>query len=124
MNPEIKKLWTDALRSGEYEQTTGTLHKINQVDGEEKHSYCCLGVLCELAVKDGVVESKRHFGRDVGGYGPNGEVWFLPIPVREWAGMDSGDPEVEYGEYVNLASLNDANKLSFTELADVIEQQL
>lgn len=123
MNPEIKEKWVAALRSGEYEQANGTLHKIEQKDGKEVHSYCCLGVLCELAVADGVVEPKRHLGRDVGGYGPNAEVWFLPIPVREWAGMDSGDPEVEYGEYVNLSSLNDVNKLSFTEIADVIDNQ-
>ena len=42
MKPAIKKLWLDALRSGEYEQCKGKLH-----DGE---GFCCLGVLYDVAV--------------------------------------------------------------------------
>jgi hypothetical protein len=41
MNPEIKKKWLTALRSGEYKQTAGAL--------KDTSGYCCLGVLCEAA---------------------------------------------------------------------------
>jgi hypothetical protein len=37
MNPELKKKWVKALRSGEYKQGRGYL--------ANKGKYCCLGVL-------------------------------------------------------------------------------
>ena len=48
MNSEVKGQWTTALRSGEYEQGNGVLRTID-------NTYCCLGVLCELAVKANVI---------------------------------------------------------------------
>lgn len=44
MNPEVKALWLNALRSGEYQQGTG---KLKQTYGGDQR-YCCLGVLCDL----------------------------------------------------------------------------
>ncbi len=43
MDPELKKKWVAALRSGEYKQGRNRLHR--KVD----NSFCCLGVLCEVA---------------------------------------------------------------------------
>lgn len=40
MDPGIKRKWVEALRSGKYTQTVGTLR-----DG---YGYCCLGVLAWL----------------------------------------------------------------------------
>jgi len=40
MHPEIKQMWVDALRSGDFKQGQGQLL--------ENHYYCCLGVLCEI----------------------------------------------------------------------------
>lgn len=45
---EVYELWLKALRSGEYQQTTGRLRKSGPDAG-----FCCLGVLCDLARKDG-----------------------------------------------------------------------
>lgn len=42
---EPRKLWVEALRSGEYEQTNGALRY------EDK--FCCLGVACDLYRKHG-----------------------------------------------------------------------
>ncbi len=44
-----------ALRSGEYEQTRGALAI---VDGPNA-GFCCLGVMCEEAIKDGVEVKTR-----------------------------------------------------------------
>lgn len=44
MKPDIAKKWTEALRSGEYEQCTLQLKK-----GE---GFCCLGVLTDLYIKE------------------------------------------------------------------------
>ena len=40
MDQETKAKWVAALRSGEYQQCSRTLH-----DGK---GYCCLGVLCKV----------------------------------------------------------------------------
>lgn len=37
---EIRQKWIDALRSGDFKQTSGALR--------DRNKYCCLGVLCEL----------------------------------------------------------------------------
>lgn len=43
MNPEIKAKWVAALRSGDYEQGRGYLHR---------GGFCCLGVACDLFIKE------------------------------------------------------------------------
>ena len=50
---EIIKSWITALRSGKYKQGIGKL-KAKGVDGTEL-CHCCLGVLCELAVEQGII---------------------------------------------------------------------
>ena len=52
MKQEIKQQWITALRSGNYPQGRGYLRRI---DDDGKEGYCCLGVLCELAVNAGVI---------------------------------------------------------------------
>lgn len=119
MNPEIKRRWIEALTSGEYEQGTGWLLR------EDK--YCCLGVLCDLAVKDGVIhlydtidsDGSRIFGRE----GDNNTT-ILPVAVKEWAGLDVTDPEVQDGDEVNdLTEMNDGGS-PFFEIASAIEASL
>lgn len=129
MNKDVKALWLTALRSGEYQQTTGTLRSPN--------GYCCLGVLCDLAVKAGVEVSvaKAEYSENTI-YG--GLMSTLPRPVREWAGMvsDSGNlvDVIEIAEYENdeeidveyaytLIDLNDGAGYTFEQIADVIEEQ-
>lgn len=50
MNERIKKLWLEALRSGEYTQATCQLRR-DHADNDGS-SYCCLGVLCDLHAKE------------------------------------------------------------------------
>lgn len=44
---EVIEHWIKALRSGEYKQAQ------NKLKNTQKNSFCCLGVLCDLAAKDG-----------------------------------------------------------------------
>jgi hypothetical protein len=110
MNPEIKKKWIEALRSGEYKQGKGYL---NQGD-----NYCCLGVLCDIAVKSGLdvnvdtAYGVTHFD------GRNGA---LPRKVQDWAGLNAIDPVVA-GQH--LASWNDDFDKSFDDIAKLIEDNL
>jgi hypothetical protein len=133
MNPEIKKLWVEALRSGEYAQSTGALCNLKNVGTESRDEYavkgyCCLGVLTDLAVKAGVVEWERSGdGLPVQGVremiepGINTVVTALtPQKVVDWAGLEWTNPMVR-GQ--SLAGLNDQGK-SFEQIAKLIEEEL
>lgn len=115
MNQEIKNKWVAALRSGDYRQGKNALRK-----GEY---HCCLGVLCEIAVAEGVVQQGiDHHGDSL--YGPDEEYSFLPREVIKWSGFEVRNPYVEYeGDTHSLAGLNDKGK-TFSEIADIIEAQL
>ena len=124
MNPEVKTKWLEALRSGNYKQGQNYLHRGND-------EFCCLGVLCDLAVQEGVVG--RTFDPDVDGGGAwvyqDAEVRYspsdalLPAPVVEWAGLDHINPEVPTPDSDGteaLSALNDTGK-SFGHIAQLIE---
>jgi hypothetical protein len=116
MDENVKAKWLEALRSGEYEQGQGQLRYGNR--------FCCLGVLCEVAVKEGLPIEVRKSMYDTTFY--NDEGFVLPDSVREWAGLDHYNPEVpwsENGEPFSLGGLNDAGK-NFEFIAALIESNL
>jgi len=136
MNKEIAKIWTAALRSGEYGQATGVLVEINPADGE-KVGYCCLGVLCDLAVKAGVPISVDGPTLCEADDPDDEEYWngveydssdaLLPDSVMKWAGLRSDDGKLFgsgdgfYGnENDTLAARNDGGA-SFAEIAELID---
>ncbi len=95
------ELWCTALESGEYEQTSFTLKNGN--------AYCCLGVLCEVAKAEGVIQT----------YNPYEAI--LPVKVREWAGLATRS-----GSYIgdnNLTRDNDSKGLTFPEIAAIIRSR-
>ncbi len=127
IRPDIKKRWINALRSGDYEQSSGQL--------QDTIGYCCLGVLCDVV--------KYDVGLDwefVSGDGPyfDGEMSLLPHSV--WNYVTDGlhlpsspttkcDFNVEnhlfdhYDSEASLAEINDEGA-SFEEIAQIIEDQL
>lgn len=113
MNREVVKEWVAELRSGKYTQGKRLLRSAND-------EYCCLGVLCELAVKHGVIEPAELKSPNAYGYG-NGSEWYgaLPPLVTDWIGLSTAA-----GGYVSrsLTELND-NGTSFAEIADIIESE-
>lgn len=122
MNPRIKKKWLEALRSGEYKQTTENLRDSN--------GFCCLGVLCDLHAK----ERGTNWVQRIDSYELYGEAQTLPLSVQEWAGLDSDiggvvDFEYESGGEIHLKAdtlpeINDSWHKDFNEIADLIEAQL
>lgn len=124
MDQRVKKLWIDALRSGEYNQGTGALRPYSAF-GHKADSYCCLGVLCELYRRENDPESQWI---PLPGDGERflDEEGVLPREVGEWAELlDEGgwaiDDPVVNGE--TLTSLNDGGK-DFSYIADQIQQYL
>lgn len=125
MNNEIKQRWLSALRSGEYEQAKGALRRA-------KGGFCCLGVLCDLWLKEKGQEWQTE------GFDPVDQVYFdlecptcegtgdlLPIEVQEWAGLSEMNPTLPAHKYSqqSIAGLNDSG-WSFGEIANVIEAEL
>jgi hypothetical protein len=109
---EARKLWVEALRSGDYPQTTGTLR--------DEHGYCCLGVACEIAVQNGVIKpATATCGlRYVYGYADG----VLPRSVKQWLGLATADGGFLTYDRTSLARMNDAGA-PFEDIADVIERE-
>jgi len=129
MNADIKVRWTAALRSGEYPQGKEYLRT--------DEGFCCLGVLCDLAVKAGVIEYEkgpfRHYY--------DGVTSVLPQTVMDWAGLHEDNPAVstdslpegvtwgaDLDDQVDtglpaLANMNDGGT-TFSVIADIIDAQL
>ena len=106
MNQDVKKLWVDALRSGDYKQGKRWLR--------DNDKFCCLGVLCELAVEMGVC------GKDY-----DGSVSLLPTSVSKWSGVkDFHGDKVHIGEYSGRLTLHNDLGKTFEQIADAIEEQL
>lgn len=133
MREDIKKQWIEALRSGDYYQTRGTLHRLVESDADgsfTREGYCCLGVLCELAVGEDVITTQKVPGMARMEYVDPGtgrsEQALLPYPVRSWAGLSehgSGVVVEVDGVTHSLATLNDSGH-TFAAIADLIEEKL
>lgn len=126
MKENIKEMWVTALRSEEYEQGRNYLHQSR----EGKSQYCCLGVLTDLAKKNGVALSVMEPFPEatdrtvIYDDGASTYAAFTPKAVVDWAGLDSDDPEVMVdGVSTSLAVLNDTGS-TFAEIADLIEREL
>lgn len=116
MKLDIATKWVTKLRSGEYEQGRGYL-----CDGDK---YCCLGVLCEMAVEEGIaakVQTLSGMGYVEGTSAPWQAV--LGECVQNWAGLHGPTGkavQMEDGQLQTVANLNDEG-LTFAEIADIIE---
>lgn len=116
MDARVKKIWVDALRSGEYSQGQ---HRLRTDD-----NFCCLGVLCELHSKenpDGQWYRKHTYYCGDRGAFYDGRV--LPIPVQTWAGLDGPDPYLDLNSLTRASAFNDSG-LDFNKMADLIEKML
>lgn len=126
MTPEeVRTEWVRRLRSGDYEQTTARLKRYE----DDNVSYCCLGVLCELAVENGIIKEGDTEVRQLGevavfGSPTEASSAKLPSEVAEWAGLKSSVGRFinERGSYRSLTELNDGGK-KFSEIADIIESE-
>ena len=104
---QVVKRWIKALRSGKYAQTTKKLR--------DNQGFCCLGVLCDLASKDGGNQWVDQGGRYV--YGTR--IGALPDNIQNFIFTD------DYTlKSIDLIDLNDEKQYTFAEIANVIEKEL
>lgn len=134
MNPEIKTRWLEALRSGRYQQT----RKMLESDGK----FCCLGVLCDIALKGGIVTRFTEDDRVI--YRSSKDKYdysyvCLPSDLADWAGLERTNPSAPLAYVpsnnaelvdgtsdgmITLAELNDDGNCTFNQIADLIEEAL
>ena len=115
MKKKIAKKWVAALRSGEYKQGKDVLADTCRTQ------HCCLGVLCEVAIKGGLeVTVETPPGHSA--IFDNSKA-FLPVSVADWAGMKTrlGDIPDEGSTVLSLMGMNDGGH-TFSSIADVIEK--
>lgn len=107
MIAEMAKRWTDALRSGEYEQGKDWLRKGDR--------FCCLGVLCDVVGVEWAPSCDEKEGCAANGKDRLG----LPDVVKDAAGMR--DPIGRYSPSESLTWLNDVMEWDFKKIADFID---
>lgn len=145
LDPEVKAAWLAALRSGEYRQGRNRLLTV------EDRSFCCLGVLCDLWVKQNPDAAPKW--SEKGHLTPLGltPASYPSTEILKWA---SKSKKCEYGARIsastlrelgiplarppldvdldaaagrtpsyNLAEMNDVLKLTFEQIADAIERE-
>ena len=124
---ENAKVWVAALRSGDYTQTKQMLHRVTQ----DKASFCCLGVACELyrdsvggewvAVGNPEWNEQAKFMDDEGGLSDSD----LTLAVMDWLGLVNSEGTFYDAEGVRftLVGLNDQANRTFAQIADVIESK-
>ena len=119
LKPEIKTRWVEALRSGKYMQTQGTLR-----NGE---GFCCLGVLCDIVKNDLNIEweyEKFENGADLWSFDhedgiiPGSVFRYVVATGQKTAAIELADP---------LATRNDGSfefdsPWTFVQIADAIEE--
>lgn len=141
-NFEAMAEWIEALRSGHFKQTRQILITIDR--NTEEMSYCCLGVLCEVAVQKKVTNRWRSSTNAIS-FGPSlpeggrdeaaAQCAVLPVDVMEWAGVRASTvllsrvKQIDHGvrgECYNMneiyaTELNDGVKMTFAQIADIAE---
>jgi hypothetical protein len=125
MKKNIMNKWVKALRSGKYKQCREQLCSVSGTTGEE--SYCCLGVLTDIYLKERKRQKKgpnikffhTYTKEDMdhelnySKWEVDGEVGCLPGEVAEWAGFNTATDDYKTGCFSNgkteidLALLND-----------------
>lgn len=128
-----EQLLVEALESGEYEQGK---HRL-ATQSDNGWLYCCLGVACEVALKNGVelkIEQRPYYKDSTHTTIVNekksydGHTTDLPAPVQNWLGWNDDNGTVRTGiiqprglECKTLIGIND-NGATFQEIAAIIRQ--
>ena len=120
INYSVIERWAKRLEENKDPQDTGYLRT--------DQGLCCLGVLCEIAVEDGIIEKEAPYAPD-GVWRYDGHTTILPPKVAEWAFGDStqsnpmlNDPEDEDGGRYEASEYNDAFGYTFPRIAAAVRK--
>lgn len=126
MDPRVKKMWIDAMLSGEYEQSP-TRHR------EDKHTFSAFGVLIDVFLKEHGEEWESYCDpaytdkRD-----PMHMVYYTDISLQrrvcEWAGVASASEQDAFVRQVSeLSSWDESEwdfrlKHSWRQIAEIVDK--
>lgn len=124
VNRDRVRLLVDALRSGEFKQGQGRLGRDDE--------YCCLGVACLVARRNGL-NLKVHVDDDSDVHFGDPDNWLeedyaqLPHSVQDWYGFEWNDPELsgdgdQADAKYNASTFNDDYDYDFNRIADAFER--
>ncbi len=127
MNTKNMLLWADALESNEYAQGRDAI--LASPAGE---TFCCLGVACEVAIKNGV-PIKRELDTYGDMYLYDEQASFLPGSVADWLGTRSPTVDPSIGGNIFLlvddngtidcaTDMNDSKEMTFKDIAACIRR--
>ena len=120
LSPAVKRKWLAALRSGEYKQTTGALYD------STNDAFCCLGVLCNIEGVD--KEDLKYSGQPANvGMFTDALLSYDEMTTEQASkySTESFSFSVKYKRKLTpLSVLNDGNKLTFKQIANIIERQV
>jgi hypothetical protein len=102
LDPELKKKWVEALRSGKYRQGYGYLRYVTD-------EFCCLGVLCDIY-------DKTLWIRNAWNYFYKYQVGTIPGEIADKIG-------ITIDEQSALITKNDRPE-DFSGIADFIERYM
>jgi hypothetical protein len=103
-----RKLWFDELETTQVKQGRGVLNRNNE-------TYCCLGLACEVAIKNGLNLGKIKMKDGNYLYGED-NVALLPQAMTNWLGLRHCAGESESGQLDSCVRMNDSLRLSFKEI--------
>lgn len=93
--------WINALRSGEFSQTTGRL--------QTSEGHCCLGVACALFIpKEKLIYNQLFIRGELPSGQEHAPTWLAEINDK-------------FDAAVTLSCLNDQERLTFDEIADCLQ---
>lgn len=133
MKAEVKAAWIADLRANPDAQGNAQL---DYIDTDGKRKQCCLGRLCLLAVKAGVIpppelyDETYHYLDGYDGSESFGQDCMLPRRVAEWAGLPAGRDDIVLmpaetdSPAVTAIAANDGMGMSFAEIADEAEKNV
>lgn len=112
---EVFNLWISALRSGKFRRTA---HVLRCKTDTGRLQYCTLGVLLELARRDGGKKWVRST-TDSGGFVLEGQskIGYIPDEFCHYLGLSQDDVE-------EIVEANDLENWGFKSMANFIEQDI
>lgn len=153
LNPRTKKVWVEALRSGDYKQGAGSLCRETKSRALE---FCCLGVAEDLRMREQFKNGARWVPAGNLAVGATGDkvpfrnvnAEFLNKQTIKWLGIPDGRANISVpvgearqiignratdkfkvrtegidGTTISLATMNDYG-IPFSAIADIIEELL
>lgn len=101
---EFRK-WIEALDSGEYKQSIGSL--------ENEYGNCCMGVACRVLIDEPKIKLNEGF---IKGHYPSEQP-----NAPKWLRLINNDFSKKSGVHDGLAGLNDNDRMKFSAIATMLE---